>query len=67
MRPHVAWLYVAPVKSLQIQERPRVMLTPRGVEEDRRFCIVDEAGRMLNAKRVAAFISVRPEFDDAMT
>jgi len=67
MRPHVAWLHVAPIKSLQIQERQRVTLTARGVEEDRRFCIVDEAGRMLNAKRVAAFISVCPEFDDAMT
>jgi uncharacterized protein YcbX len=67
VRPHVAWIHVAPVKSLQIQERQRVTLTPRGVEEDRRFCIVDEADRMLNAKRVAAFIAVRPEFDDAMT
>ena len=67
MRPHVAWLHVAPIKSLQIQERRRVMLTPRGVQEDRRFCVVDEQDRMLNAKRLAAFISVRPEFDDAMT
>jgi uncharacterized protein YcbX len=67
MRPHVAWLHVAPIKSLQIQERKRITLTSRGVEEDRRFCIVDEEGRMLNAKRVAAFISVRPEFDDALT
>lgn len=62
----VAWLHVAPIKSLQIQTRERVTLTARGVEEDRRFCIVDEDGRMLNAKRVGAFISVRPEFDDAM-
>src|SRR6266545_7725515 len=66
MRPHVAWLHVAPIKSLQIQERRRVTLTAQGVEDDRRFCIVDEQDRMLNAKRVAAFISVRPEFDDAM-
>lgn len=62
----VAWLHVAPIKSLQIQTRERVTLTSRGVEEDRRFCIVDDDGRMLNAKRVGAFISVRPEFDDTM-
>ncbi|HEU5288930.1 MAG TPA: MOSC N-terminal beta barrel domain-containing protein, partial [Candidatus Limnocylindria bacterium] len=62
----VAWLHVAPIKSLQIQTRERVTLTSRGVEEDRRFCIVDDDGRMLNAKRVGAFISVRPEFDDEM-
>ena len=67
MPPHVAWLHVAPIKSLQIQERQRVSLTTRGVEDDRRFCIVDESDRMLNAKRVASFISVRPEFDDDMT
>lgn len=67
MRPHVAWLHVAPIKSLQIQERQRVTLTTRGVDEDRRFCIVDGSDRMLNAKRVAAFISVRPEFDEAMS
>lgn len=57
----VAWIHVAPVKSLQIHTRERVTLTPRGVEEDRRFCLVDDAGRMLNAKRVAAFVAVRPE------
>ncbi|HZP95039.1 MAG TPA: MOSC N-terminal beta barrel domain-containing protein [Candidatus Limnocylindria bacterium] len=67
MTPRVAWLHVAPIKSLRIQERTRVTLTPRGVDEDRRFCIVDAEDRMLNAKRVAAFIAVRPEFDEAMT
>lgn len=66
MTPHVAWLHVAPIKSLQIQSRERVTLGARGVEDDRRFCVVDEAGRMLNAKRVASFISVRPEFDGEM-
>lgn len=65
--PHVAWLHVAPIKSLRIQERSRITLGPRGVEEDRRFCVIDEDGRMLNAKRVAAFVAVRPEFDEAMS
>lgn len=64
--PRVAWLHVAPVKALQLQERSRVTLGPKGIDEDRRFCIVDEAGRMLNAKRVAAFVRVRPVFDEAM-
>lgn len=60
----VAWIHVAPVKALQVQQRTSVTLTARGVEDDRRFCIVDEEGRMLNAKRVPAFVSVRPELDD---
>lgn len=59
----VAWLHVAPIKALQIQACERVTLGAYGVDEDRRFCIVDEDGRMLNAKRVNAFIGVRPEFD----
>lgn len=65
MRSHVAWIHVAPIKALAIQELERVELGPLGVEYDRRFCIVDEAGRMLNAKRVPGFVTVRPLFDDA--
>jgi uncharacterized protein YcbX len=64
MNARVAWIHVAPIKSLRIQERQRVHLAMTGVDDDRRFCIVDEAGRMLNAKRVHAFIAVRPELED---
>jgi uncharacterized protein YcbX len=66
MTPHVAWIHVAPIKALQIQELERVELTTLGVENDRRFCIVDADGRMLNAKRVPAFVSVRPRFSGDM-
>ena len=64
MNARVAWIHVAPIKSLQIQERERVHLGRTGVDEDRRFCIVDENSRWLNAKRVPAFVAVRPEFQD---
>jgi len=64
MNPRVAWIHVALVKSLQIHERERVHLGVTGVDEDRRFAIVDENGRWLNAKRVPAFVAVRPEFQD---
>jgi uncharacterized protein YcbX len=66
MSPQVAWIHVAPIKSLQIQELEHIELTKRGVENDRRFCIVDPEGRMLNAKRVPAFVSIRPHFSDDM-
>ena len=66
MRGRVAWIHVAPIKSLRIQARDSVMLGPTGVAEDRRFCIVDGEGHRLNAKRVAAFIAVRAEFDETM-
>jgi len=62
----VAWIHVAPIKALAIQELPEVQLGLLGVENDRRLCIVDGEGKMLNAKRVQRFIAVRPHFDDAM-
>jgi len=64
MRPHVAWIHVAPIKALAIEERERVELGMRGVEGDRRFCIVDPEGMMLNGKRIPMLIAIRPEFDD---
>ncbi len=65
MRPHVAWIHVAPIKALAIEERQRVQLGPSGVEGDRRFCLVDPEGRMINGKRIPMLVAIRPEFDDA--
>jgi uncharacterized protein YcbX len=62
----VAWIHVAPIKALAIQDLQEVRLGRLGVENDRRFCIVDLDGRMLNAKRVQRFVAVRPRFDDGM-
>jgi uncharacterized protein YcbX len=59
----VAWLHVAPVKGLMLEERDRIELGPNGVEEDRRFCVVDEAGGLLNGKRLALLTTIRPRFD----
>src|SRR2546430_7463412 len=63
MGARVAWIHVAPIKALAIQALESVELGPRGVENDRRFCIVDPDGRMLNAKRVQRFVAIRPRFD----
>jgi uncharacterized protein YcbX len=62
----VAWIHSAPIKALAIQELQEVALELHGVENDRRFCIVDPDGKMLNAKRVQRFVAVRPHFDGAM-
>src|ERR1700694_3813283 len=62
----VSWIHIAPIKALAIQELQEVELGRLGVENDRRFCIVDPDGGMLNAKRVQRFVAVRPHFDDAM-
>jgi len=62
----VAWIHSAPIKALAIQELQEVKLDLLGVENDRRFCLVDSDGRMLNAKRVQPFVAIRPRLDDAM-
>ena len=63
---HVAWIHVAPVKGLRIEERDRIELGPHGVDDDRRFCIVDvESGRMLNGKRLAGLTMIVARFDPA--
>lgn len=61
----MAWLHVAPIKGLAIQERQTIELHVHGVEDDRRYCIVDEDGRLLNAKRVPQFVRIRPFLDEA--
>src|SRR2546428_10792630 len=63
---HVSGIHGAPIKALAVQELAQVELGPIGVENDRRFCIVDPDGRRLNAKRVQRFVAVRAHFDDAM-
>lgn len=59
----VQWLHVAPVKGLMIEERDRIELGPNGVEDDRRLCVVDEAGRLLNGKRLAPLTTIAARFD----
>ena len=65
MRPHVAWIHVAPIKALAVEERRRVTLGVNGVAGDRQFCIVDPDGKMINGKRVPILIAIRPELDEA--
>jgi hypothetical protein len=60
----VAWIHTAPIKALAIEARERVHLGKLGVAGDRRFCVVDPEGRMINAKRVNALVTVRPSFAD---
>jgi uncharacterized protein YcbX len=59
----VAWLHVAPVKGLRIEERESIELGLHGVEDDRRFCVVDETGRLLNGKRLAPLATISARFD----
>ncbi|HEY9326110.1 MAG TPA: MOSC domain-containing protein [Candidatus Limnocylindria bacterium] len=59
----VAWLHVAPVKGLRIDERDRIELGPNGVADDRLFCVVDETGRLVNGKRLAPLSTIVARYD----
>src|SRR5882762_878612 len=59
----VAWLHVAPVKGLRIEERDRIELGLHGVEDDRLFCVVDETGRLLSGKRLAPLATIVARYD----
>ncbi len=59
----VAWLHVAPVKGLRIEERDRIELGLNGVADDRLFCVVDETGRLLNGKRLAPLSTIVARYD----
>lgn len=60
----VAALSLTPVKGLQVTARDELWLGPRGVREDRRFYLVDDAGRMVNGKRLGALQTVVADYDD---
>jgi len=63
MAGSVAWISVAPVKGLRLQQRDEVELTEDGVPGDRAFFLVDERGSMVSITRLGALASVLAEHD----
>jgi uncharacterized protein YcbX len=51
------------VKGLAIEARDHIELGLDGVEDDRRFCVVDETGRMLNGKRFAPMTTIGAHYE----
>lgn len=59
--PTIAWISIAPVKSLAMQALAEADIGPHGIAGDRRFALLDATTRrMVNAKRVGRLIVVRP-------
>lgn len=48
--PVVAALSITPVKATRLHSVERVVLSPAGVHENRRFYLIDERDRMINSK-----------------
>ncbi|HET7045610.1 MAG TPA: MOSC N-terminal beta barrel domain-containing protein [Gaiellaceae bacterium] len=64
MAARVVRISIAPVKSLGLVHPDEVELGPGGVPGDRRFWLVDERGRLVNAKQVGSLLAVRPAWDE---
>lgn len=63
MSARVAWLAIAPVKALALVHLDEVELTPDGIPQNRRFFLVDERGRLFNAKELGALATIRADAD----
>lgn len=64
MAASVVRISIAPVKALGLVHPEDVDLGPTGVEGDRRFWLLDTAGRLVNGKSFPQLMQVRPEWDE---
>jgi hypothetical protein len=64
VRGRVAWIAVAPVKGLALEERQEALLEPFGVRDNRRFYLLDGAGRLVTGKRLGRLVQVEAEYDE---
>jgi uncharacterized protein YcbX len=60
----VAWIADAPVKGLGLSLRREAVLGLAGIEGDRAFHLVDDAGRLTNAKRAGNLLRATAEASD---
>lgn len=59
----VAWIAIAPVKSMALHELSRALLERTGIAGDRAFAVIDEADRLVNGKRIGVLARIRPAYD----
>ncbi|HET9104981.1 MAG TPA: MOSC N-terminal beta barrel domain-containing protein [Solirubrobacteraceae bacterium] len=59
----VTALAVTPVKALRLQSVSEIELGPHGPRDNRRFCVIDERGRMLNGKVLGELQTVAADYD----
>jgi uncharacterized protein YcbX len=59
----VAWIAIAPVKSMALVFLDHTLLGLNGIAGDRAFAVIDETGHLVNGKRLGTLALIRPEFD----
>ena len=59
----LAWITVAPVKGMALVGLDEAELTTTGIDIDRRFCVLDPAGRIQNGKVAGPLVRIVPAWD----
>ncbi|MET0771657.1 MAG: MOSC N-terminal beta barrel domain-containing protein, partial [Candidatus Limnocylindrales bacterium] len=59
----IAWIAIAPVKSMALGRLEAARLERTGIPGDRWFAVVDERMRLVNGKRLGALVTIRPTWD----
>jgi MOSC domain-containing protein len=65
MSARISWISRTPVKALALEHLEEVELGEGGVESDRRFYLVGEAGRLISNKDFPSFQLIRASYDEA--
>jgi uncharacterized protein YcbX len=65
MTPVVCSLAITPVKATRLRSVERVRLEHQGVRENRRFLLVDDRDRMINAKHLGELTALVADYSDA--
>ena len=61
----VAWITIAPVKSMALVALEHARLERTGIAGDRAFAVIDPEGRLVNGKRIGPLATIRPDHDPA--
>lgn len=61
--PQVSAIYTSAVKSLALESRSSVYVGPSGIEEDRRFFLIDGGGRLLTQRQRPQLSQVSATYD----
>ena len=60
--PSIRSIHIAPVKSLALSEVDNVHVGGRGIENDRRFLVLDSDGRVVSQRQIGKLTQVRSEY-----
>lgn len=64
MTARVAWITIAPVKGMALEQHSEVQLETFGVPGNRRFHLIGEDGRLLNGKQLGELQQIIPAWNE---